>query len=118
MNRKVPFAEGEYYHVYNRGVEKRIIFSDDIDYGRFVLLLKVANTTDNIVIRDLIGSKTYEEVMAMKFDNPIVGIGAYCLMPNHFHILITPLKKNGIEKFRHKVHKSWLFKPHFCSLEQ
>ncbi len=107
MNRKVPFVQDEYYHVYNRGVEKRVIFSDVMDYKRFVLLLKILNTSKNIVVRDLFKTKTYNEIISEKKEEPIVGIGAYCLMPNHFHILITPLVKNGVEKYMQKLQTAY-----------
>lgn len=107
MNRKGSFIEGEYYHLYNRGVDKRIIFSNSIDYNRFILLLKIMNTSDNIVVRDLLKSKNYNEIIVEKIDNQIVAIGAYCLMPNHFHILITPLVKNGVEKYMQKLQTAY-----------
>jgi len=107
MNRKVAFVQGEYYHVYNRGVDKRVIFTDVIDYKRFILILKILNTTNNIIVRDLFKSKTYEKIISEKIDDPIVAIGAYCLMPNHFHILITPLTKKGIEKYMQKLQTAY-----------
>jgi REP element-mobilizing transposase RayT len=107
MNRKVPFVQDEYYHVYNRGVDKRVIFSDAIDYKRFVLLLKILNTPENVVVRDLFKTKTYNEIMSGKMEDAIVAIGAYCLMPNHFHILITPLVKNGVEKYMQKLQTAY-----------
>jgi len=107
MNRKVAFTQGEYYHVYNRGVDKRVIFPSVMDYKRFILLLKILNTTENVVVRDLFKTKTYEEIMSQKTDDPIVAIGVYCLMPNHFHILITPLVKNGVEKYMQKLQTAY-----------
>ncbi|OGI95595.1 hypothetical protein A2917_03535 [Candidatus Nomurabacteria bacterium RIFCSPLOWO2_01_FULL_42_17] len=107
MNRKVPFVEGEYYHVYNRGVDKRVIFQDVVDYKRLILLLKILNTTQNIIVRDLFKNKTYEEIISEKIADPIVAIGAYCLMPNHFHILITPLVEKGVEKYMQKIQTAY-----------
>jgi len=43
MERKTPFVEGEHYHVYSRGVEKRKIFMNTKDYDRFVALLYIMN---------------------------------------------------------------------------
>ena len=43
MLRKCDFAPGEYYHIYNRGNDKRLIFVDHSDYFRFLLLLYAAN---------------------------------------------------------------------------
>ena len=42
--RKQVFAPGEYYHLYNRGTEKRIIFLDRQDYQHFLFLMYVCNT--------------------------------------------------------------------------
>lgn len=99
MQRKIIFSEGEYYHIYNRGVEKRIIFLDKADYERFLLLLKVANSTEPVHIqssyrgRALIGEK----------EETLVDIGAFCLMPNHFHILLKEKRSDGIRLFLHKI---------------
>jgi len=40
--------------------------------------------------------------------NPIVYIGAYCLMPNHFHILIAEKEKGGISKFMQKLSTAYV----------
>ncbi len=107
MERKIPFVKGEYYHIYNRGVEKRIIFKTDFDYKRFILLLHVLNTDKNLKIRDLLRSSSFNELLKIKNDNPIVAIGSYCLMPNHFHLLITPLVEGGISKFMLKLETAY-----------
>lgn len=107
MERKVKFVEGEYYHIYNRGVDKRIIFLNDYDYKRFILLLHVLNTNENLKIRDLLKINSFNELLKIKNKDPIVAIGAYCLMPNHFHLLITPLLEGGITKFMLKVQTAY-----------
>jgi len=107
MERKISFVQGEYYHVYNRGVDKRIIFHNNYDYNRFMLLLHVLNTNKNLKIRNLLRENSFNELLKTKNDDPIVAIGAYCLMPNHFHLLITPLVKNGISKFMLKLLTSY-----------
>lgn len=45
--RKTPFATGEYYHIYNRGVDKRNIFLDNKDYVRFLTGMKEFNRADS-----------------------------------------------------------------------
>lgn len=107
MERKASFVEGEYYHIYNRGVDKRIIFSSKDDYKRFTLLLHVLNTNENLKIRDLLRANSFNELLAIKNKNPLVAIGAYCLMPNHFHLLLTPVVKGGISKFMLKLQTSY-----------
>jgi len=107
MERKVSFVEGEYYHIYNRGVDKRTIFSNDYDYKRFILLLHTLNTNENLKIRDLLRSNSFNELLNIKNKNPLVAIGAYCLMPNHFHLLLTPLTKGGVSKFMLKLQTAY-----------
>lgn len=99
--------EGEYYHIYNRGVDKRKIFLTDYDYRRFVLLLHALNTRKNLKIRDLLRSHSFNELLKTKNEDPLVAIGAYCLMPNHFHLLLTPIAKDGISKFMLKLQTSY-----------
>ncbi|PJC49544.1 hypothetical protein CO033_00845 [Candidatus Nomurabacteria bacterium CG_4_9_14_0_2_um_filter_32_10] len=107
MERKISFVEGKFYHIYNRGVDKRIIFSNKHDYDRFTLLLHVLNTSENLKIRDLLRGKNFNELFKIKRDDPIVAIGAYCLMPNHFHLLLTPLVEGGLSKFMLKLETAY-----------
>lgn len=99
--RKYSFVPGEFYHIYNRGIDKREIFVDASDYARFQSLLFVGNTDMSISLKDLYrqGVNPFE----LDVDNKLVSIGAYCLMPNHFHILATPLIDNGISIFMQKI---------------
>lgn len=99
--RKHNFVTGEFYHVYNRGVDKRPIFLDDSDYQRFVSLLYVANTNKSISFKDLL--RTNKNPFEITTSDHLVSIGAYCLMPNHYHILTTPLVENGLSMFMQKL---------------
>jgi putative transposase len=97
--RKIPFAFGEYYHIYNRGNSKQEIFKDDRDRQRLQSLLYIANGTKSFEFRDA------QKVEIFDFDrgNQLVYIGAYCLMPNHFHILLTPAIERGVQVFMQKL---------------
>lgn len=97
--REVPFAFREFYHIYNRGNSKRKIFLDFADYKRFQDLLYLANTTEPVTMRSARRGGVYE----VKLETSLVAIGAYCLMPNHFHILLTPLVDDGVSIFMKKV---------------
>lgn len=99
--RKYNFALGEYYHVYNRGTDKRAIFLDDSDYDRFQLLLHLTNTTQRINVRDFLVE--HANPFSVEMDDSLVAIGAYCLMPNHYHILATPLVEDGLSLFMQKL---------------
>lgn len=118
MQRKENFVEGEFYHLYNRGNSKQNIFLDNKDRERFIKLLYLANSKKQINFKENIVKR---KIDAWEFDRgePIVSIGAWVLMPNHFHILITipspksdfgqkqKLKKSAISVFMQKVFTSY-----------
>ena len=107
MLRKDPFITGEYYHIYNRGIDKRIIFKVKKDYERFSMLLYIANSKETFHLNDLLNkkklNKTFDEILIIDRGEIIVSIGAWCLMPNHFHILIRQEVDGGITKFMRKL---------------
>ncbi len=108
MERKEQFLEGEYFHIYNRGVDKRKIFFVENDYKHFLLLLRLVNTNEYFRVTDLIRScnknnqplnSLFKEV---KSESSLVDIVAFCLMPNHFHMAIKGRKDGSISKFMAK----------------
>jgi REP-associated tyrosine transposase len=99
MERKIVLAPGEYYHIYNRGVEKRRLFFDDVDRDRFVRLIFLANSDKPFVFR-LVQGRPLDEI---DVGEKRVAIGAYVLMPNHFHILIKEIKEGGASNFMEKL---------------
>ncbi len=106
MSRNFSFAIGEYYHIYNRGVDKRIIFEDIDDRNRFMMLLYLCNGDKPVDIAKLFEEgkgSTFSDVLSLDRGQELVAIGAYVLMPNHFHILIKEEKENGISKFMSKL---------------
>jgi len=98
-NRYYKFAEQEFYHLFNRGNSKQIIFKSESDYDRFKKLLYIANSTRSFVMREL----DAENVFDIEREKPLVHIGAYCLMSNHFHILLTPAVPQGVPQFMRKL---------------
>ena len=97
------FAIGEYYHIYNRGTEKRHIILDEYDLHRFLESIKEFNNPEPIgsifehsFVKNKLGTSTTKP-------EKLVSIIAYCINPNHFHFLLTPLKEGGIEKFMQKI---------------
>ncbi len=95
----MPIAPNEYYHVYNRGVEKRRIFLDKKDRERFLRLLYLANGEKPYVLR-LVQGLPLNEIDVGKRQ---AAIGAYVLMPNHFHILFKETREGGISAFMEKL---------------
>ncbi len=125
MSRNITFAFGEFYHLYNRGTEKRNIFIRKIDYERFLALLYVANGEYPVRIADLQKLTTSSNAPRTNFSqgrfsqgrtlrlfefldesyrgSQLVDIAAYCLMPNHFHLLVRELTDGGVSKFMQKL---------------
>lgn len=104
MARDHTFAIGEKYHIYNRGTEKRKIFLDKYDYQRFLFILNSFNNENRgyNISRDL-SVKDEEKRKAWKTQKPLVKIEDYCLMPNHYHLIVEQLEDGGISKFLQKV---------------
>lgn len=101
MKRREIFAVGEYYHIFNRGVEKRKIFNKDKDYLRFLDSIIFFNTGKPAwVIKNLRQSGIEDRP---RQEDKLVDIMVYCLNPNHFHFLLKENKKNGITRFMKKI---------------
>ncbi|KKP57473.1 MAG: Transposase [Candidatus Moranbacteria bacterium GW2011_GWF2_34_56] len=114
--RKIIFANGEYYHIYNRGVDKRDVFMNDDDYMRFLLCMNLLNDKNDglmLLWRDLQKNNQSDPKaqplarQRLSLRNPIVEIIAYCLNPNHYHFILKQLEENGITKFMHKLSTSY-----------
>lgn len=104
MRRKFVFSEGEFYHIYNRGTDKRSIFIEKEDYNRFLLILHLCNNTKSVDISNLLRDGiSFNDLMDINIEERLVDIGAYCLMPNHFHLLVRENRKDGISLFMKKL---------------
>jgi putative transposase len=97
--RKANFVQGEYYHLYNRGVEKRSIFEDEEDSERFLKSMIMFNTVEPI---GSIYQQSFHKGVEKKRE-PLVNFISYCLNPNHFHVIAVPLVEKGIQMFMHRL---------------
>ncbi|MFA6407989.1 MAG: transposase [Candidatus Paceibacterota bacterium] len=100
--RQKAFANGEFFHVYNRGVDKRIIFADDEDIQRFFQGLVEFNVVDPI------GSLYQNSFRKLGGSTPksvdgLIRFVAYCLNPNHFHLILEQLVDGGISEFMKRL---------------
>ncbi len=108
MTRKITFSVGEYYHVYNRGTERKIIFTDEYDYQRFTFLLYLCNSADPVDLGDILRQGlALSEIYKISREEKLVGIGAWVLMPNHFHLLLKEFREGGITMFMQKLLTSY-----------
>lgn len=101
------------FHVYNRGTEKRVIFTDYAEYCRFVFLMwvcRIGSPGVNLTRRNIIataeailGGVEPDQKFYTKEHDPLVAFVAWNLLPNHFHFILVPLVKGGISKYMGKI---------------
>jgi len=118
-NQNIIFTNGEYYHIYNRGVDKRIIFLDDEDFWKFFDCLRDLNNETYYEERlDALGLSVHscKERTSFQFrelgsfihgQEKLVDVISYSLNPNHFHLIVKQLKDKGVSNFMHRVGTSY-----------
>jgi len=115
---KPQFVNNEFYHIYNRGVEKRNIFLDEKDYFRFIHDLFEFNdenltlNTNYYLKKDKIGGEGGESIIGVQLPyikaereprKLLVSILGFCQMPNHYHLILRQRKEGGIVRFMQKL---------------
>jgi len=106
--RKQPLITGQYYHIYNRGVDKRDIFVDKNDIYRFIESVKEFNRVDKInSIANLRKSNNSQIGPKALSGEKIIEIIGYCFNPNHFHLIIKQSVDGGIAKFMQKLQSGY-----------
>lgn len=103
--KKPVFVNERIYHIYNRGVEKRTIFIDDADRFRFI--------HDLFEFNDILPASNvqYHFTKLLEVEPPIVHkprkllveVLAFCLMPNHYHLIARQRAQNGLVNFMQKM---------------
>lgn len=112
--KRFNIAPDEFLHVYNRGVVKNVIFFNDRDRKRFLFLmmiLQIPETMKNIdrMFKDFVLNP---EIYIKNFDsselkNRQVELVNFCLMPNHFHLLLREVKEGGISKYMQRLQNAY-----------
>jgi len=113
--RKIKISPGEYYHIYNRGINKQKIFLDMSDYARFLFCLlyfQSENTFNNFghYVSFFKKSKKFNlslKTMSKIISNRFVELTNFCLMPNHFHITVLEVDEKGISTYMQRVLNSY-----------
>ena len=102
-----PLVNGAFYHVFNRGVEKRTVFEATNDYQRFLITLDFyrllptpRKLSTHLAFKQPPIPRDFEQ-------KALVKILAFCLMPNHFHLLIQQLEDGGISEFIRRIIDSY-----------
>jgi putative transposase len=107
--RLIPIAPGEYYHLFNRGVNKQVIFHDNRDYARFLFLIlyfqteikfpQVGRHIDKYVKSRAFDIEEVDEVVK----NRKVELVSFCIMSDHFHLIIREISEGGISSYMQRV---------------
>jgi len=104
MTRKVPLANEEIYHVYNRGVDKRAIFMNRSDVERFLQSMLAFNSRQPIgSLRQLKENRGKNSGPTAVNNDPLVEIICYCLNPNHFHLILRQVADGGISEYMKRL---------------
>lgn len=98
------YVENGFYHIYNRGVEKRTIFQGNQDYKVFLKYLKEALSPppdrESLIKEFSLRRQSFKGVSRQpKNYVEEIELLAFCLMPNHFHLLIKQTSSDSMEKF-------------------
>lgn len=88
------YVAQQHYHIYNRGWNRSSIFLCEEDYFRFEYL--VARCLSPVVLKDAKG-REYKRLV------DTIDLNAYCLMPNHFHMLIFQHTEQGMTQFMQSI---------------
>ncbi len=101
--RTTPFVDGDYYHIFNRGVAKMPIFKDYRYYKRFIKSMVYYQTEGPKPKFSVFNP----EIHKIEWNKKMVDMICYCLMPNHLHILLRQLRAGGITEFMKKLPDSY-----------
>jgi len=101
--RNFNFQTGEYYHIYNRGVDRRDIFMDAKDYVRFIRSMREFNKIEPTGSLYKISKLKTSDVFKRHRMSSLVDFVCYSLLPNHYHFLVKQLVDNGIPKFMRRI---------------
>ncbi|MDO8183845.1 MAG: transposase [bacterium] len=113
--RKIKFAPGEYYHLVNRGVGKKNIFINTADYARFLFLIlycqsPVSFTNIGHHTSKFKNTNTFRISLTTEtkvISNRYVELVSFCLMPNHFHLLIKEEQEGGISCYMQRIQNAY-----------
>ncbi len=97
--KKVEFENGKFYHIYNRGVDKRQIFIDDQDYSYFLHeICEFNNLTQAFNLK-----RNLDRGPTSNSGDGFVEINCFVLMPNHYHFIFKQTEDKGITRLMHKL---------------
>lgn len=104
---RATFYPGGVFHVYNRGVAKQDLFHDSQDYQHFLDTLSYYLESAPVLRFSRITPEDRTKLFSMPAEKPLVRILAYCLMPNHFHLMLREEVEGGVTTFMRRAMNSY-----------
>ncbi|MBI2593950.1 transposase [Candidatus Daviesbacteria bacterium] len=105
MPYRIPgFENFAFYHLFNRGVNKQDIYGIGSDYQRFIQTLIYYQYSGP---KPKFSNQNRFKLKDFRNNSKIVNLVCYCLMPNHFHLLIQQATEGGIREFMGKLSNSY-----------
>jgi len=109
--RKIPLAVGEYYHIFNRGVARAPTFLVKDDYKQAIASLSYYRNIKPVMrfsrFKDLSLNEKDSVLKRSEDLDKLVELICYCVMPNHFHLVVKQLAENGISIFLSRFTNSY-----------
>lgn len=113
--RSIRIAPGEHYHICNRGMSRQVVFHNVADYGRFLFLIlylqspvvfsNIGRHVRTLVQHSVLNIGAVEKAEVIK--KRTVELVAFCLMPNHFHLIVKEVGDGGIALYMQRVLNSY-----------
>lgn len=101
------YVENGYYHIYNRGVEKRDIFLDEQDCKVFLHYLKLYLSPPEELLKENLPGIRVQRFIPLNLSKEI-DLLSFTLMPNHIHLQIKQYTRDGITKFMQRLSTSYV----------
>lgn len=116
LNRNKSFKKSSIYHVYNRGVDRKLIYKSKLDYTKFLEILRDCTVNRVKIITETLKSRQTKQ-MKQKYISTLnssrsyygkIKIFAYCLMPNHFHLLVWQKNQHDMSGFMKSLNSRYV----------
>ena len=104
---KDTLDEKIYFHLYNFGVDKRVIFNDQEDYDRFEAYLYLLNAVESARAANFFVPGREENIFNSARGELLISIGAFSISSHDFHLIVSPEAESGIPKFMQKLQTAY-----------
>lgn len=108
MKRTVSFTIGEIYHICNKSISSYTIFRKESYIERFLDALAYYDCEPKTSFSNNSRYKAaFQYSSVIQLENPTFKILAYCIMPDHYHLLLSPDKSTNVSHFIGTVENSY-----------